>query len=88
MKKKLALSWNLLPHEILHIVAKYVNKADLFKLGQVCKVWRNAFRSLILWQHVDIKNPIWHRKPESDDKQIGAIRIMLELARSVQSKFA
>ena len=88
MKKKLALSLDSLPHEIILKFGKHLKKADLFKLGQVCRSWRDVFRDPIFWRHVDIKNPIWHKKPQNLDNQMKALKVMLKLAGDSLTSFS
>ena len=63
-----------------------MSNADKFQLGQVCKSWREVSRDPILWRHFDSRNLIWHRKPESYDNQVVAVKRMLKLTSSTQSK--
>ncbi|RAP28489.1 hypothetical protein DID78_04950, partial [Candidatus Marinamargulisbacteria bacterium SCGC AG-343-D04] len=79
--------WEAIAPELFLKIFDYSSNADKFQLGRVCKSWREGSRDPKLWKHVDIKKPIWHRKPESYELQIGAIRIMLELARSKPSEY-
>ena len=81
------VGWALIPPELLYIVADYLSNVDKFQFGQVCSAWKKVFRDPKLWRQFDIKNPIWHSKPKSYDKQIGAIKTMLELAKSTQSEY-